>query len=127
MGRDTHASRGVIEEVVAERGDLEPGIERGAHGVAHTIPGFSAKPDYSGGHDDGPTSVDEGRGFLFVTDRTSRKLLVVDPKASRIVASTDVAAGRRICQGQTLAPRSVRGHERRPLRGVGRRSSRVGV
>src|SRR6266498_3633396 len=38
------------------------------------IAGFSVTPDFSGGHDDGPTSVDEGRGFLFVTDRTSRKL-----------------------------------------------------
>jgi len=57
-----------------------------------TIPGFSATGSYSGGHDDGPTSVDEGRSLLFVTDRTSQKLLVVDPAAGAIVASAGVSA-----------------------------------
>jgi hypothetical protein len=57
-----------------------------------TFSGFSAIGDYSGGHDDGPTSVDEGRGLLFVTDRTSQKLDVVDPKSGTIVASAPVSA-----------------------------------
>ncbi len=56
------------------------------------IAGFSVTPDFSGGHDDGPTSVDEGRGFLFVTDRTSRKLNVVDPRTNAIVGTTSLAA-----------------------------------
>src|SRR4029077_12912585 len=43
------------------------------------------------GHDQGPTSVDEGGGFLFVTDRTTRKLSVVDPTAKKIVATVSVA------------------------------------
>src|SRR6516165_657775 len=42
------------------------------------IGGFSATADFSGGHDDGPTSVDEGDGVLYVTDRTSRKIVVVE-------------------------------------------------
>src|SRR5215472_2136021 len=57
-----------------------------------TIPGFSATGSYSGGHDDGPTSVDEGRSLLFVTDRTSQKLLVVDPSAGGIAGSSAVSA-----------------------------------
>jgi DNA-binding beta-propeller fold protein YncE len=56
------------------------------------ISGFSATADYNGGHDFGATSADEGHGLLFVTDRTSQKLLVVDPAAGAIVASAGVAA-----------------------------------
>jgi DNA-binding beta-propeller fold protein YncE len=56
------------------------------------IPGFSTTAEYSGGHDDGATSVDEAGDVLLVTDRTSQKLLVVDPCASVIVGSTPTAA-----------------------------------
>jgi hypothetical protein len=48
-------------------------------------------PLYFGGHDQGATSADEGAGFLFVTDRTTRTLSVVDPVAMQIVASAGVA------------------------------------
>ena len=58
-----------------------------------TIAGFGTVAGYSGGHDDGPTSVDEGNGLLYVTDRTTGKLDVVDPTAGRIVASVVLAAG----------------------------------
>jgi hypothetical protein len=37
-----------------------------------SIAGFSTKAEYSGDHDDGPTSVEEALGRLYVTDRTSR-------------------------------------------------------
>jgi DNA-binding beta-propeller fold protein YncE len=57
------------------------------------VSGFSATNDYSGGHGDGATSVDEGRGFLFVTDRTSRKVFVVDAAARKIVGSAALGAG----------------------------------
>jgi DNA-binding beta-propeller fold protein YncE len=57
-----------------------------------SIGGFGATASYSGGHDDGPTSVDEGNGMLFVTDRTTGLLDVVDPAAARIVASVAVAS-----------------------------------
>jgi DNA-binding beta-propeller fold protein YncE len=57
-----------------------------------TISGFSATPAYDGGHDFGATSVDEGRGMLFVTDRTSQRLDVVDSGAGRIVSSVTLAA-----------------------------------
>lgn len=58
-----------------------------------SIAGFGTVGDYSGGHDDGPTSVDEGNGLLYVTDRTTGKVDVVDPAAARIVASASLAAG----------------------------------
>src|SRR5436190_7110163 len=51
------------------------------------IAGFSAQPRFSGGHDDGPTSADAGHGLIFVTDRTTRRLSVVDPETRAIVAS----------------------------------------
>jgi DNA-binding beta-propeller fold protein YncE len=58
-----------------------------------SIPGFGTVANYSGGHDDGPTSVDEGNGLLYVTDRTTGMLDVVDPTAGGIVASVGLAAG----------------------------------
>jgi len=66
-------------------------IDPDTNGVT-AIGGFSTTPDFNGGHDDGPTSVDEAKGFLFVTDRTSRKLDVVDPHGAAIVGATDLAA-----------------------------------
>jgi len=54
--------------------------------------GFSASSTYDGSHDFGPTSVDEGNGFLFVTDRSSQKLNVVDPTAGTVVTSLTLSA-----------------------------------
>lgn len=56
------------------------------------IEGFGATPDFEGGHDDGPTSGDEGRGLLFVTDRTQASLDVVDPNARTILSRTPLGA-----------------------------------
>jgi YVTN family beta-propeller protein len=56
------------------------------------IRGFSATPGYAGGHDDGPTSVDEGNGQLFVTDRTSRKIGVIDARTNAIVGTVSLGA-----------------------------------
>ncbi|HYP99565.1 MAG TPA: hypothetical protein VER96_12915 [Polyangiaceae bacterium] len=58
-----------------------------------SITGFSSTPDYSGGHDDGATSVDEASGMLYVTDRTTRSLETVDPVAQQIVGSVALASG----------------------------------
>jgi hypothetical protein len=57
------------------------------------IRGFSATPEFGGGHDDGPTSVDEGNGLVFVTDRTSRKIDVIDTRTSAIVGAVSLGAG----------------------------------
>jgi hypothetical protein len=56
------------------------------------IAGFSAQPRFNGGHDDGPTSADVGHGLTFVTDRTTRRLSVVDPATRAIVASVALAS-----------------------------------
>lgn len=56
-----------------------------------TVSGFSVVGDYAGGHDDSATAVSEGRGLLFVTDRTSRRLSVVDPASHAIVSSAPLA------------------------------------
>jgi DNA-binding beta-propeller fold protein YncE len=60
--------------------------------AVRTIAGFSTSAGYDGAHDFGATSVDEGRGLLFVTDRTSQKVSVVDPKAGVIVSSAGLLA-----------------------------------
>ncbi len=57
-----------------------------------TVSGFSTAPHYRGGHDFGATSVDEGRGLLFVTDRTSERLYVVDPARRRSVSFVHLGA-----------------------------------
>jgi DNA-binding beta-propeller fold protein YncE len=57
-----------------------------------TVPGFSASGSYDGSHDFGATSVDEGRSVLFVTDRTSQTLDVVDPSAGAVVSTAGLAA-----------------------------------
>jgi hypothetical protein len=57
-----------------------------------SVPGFGVVDGYAGDHGEGPTSVDEGDGKLFVTDRTTRKLFVVDPAKLAIVAEASLAA-----------------------------------
>jgi len=50
------------------------------------VEGFSAKKEYGGGHDDGVTSADSGKGWVFATDRTSGLLAIIDPAGRRIVS-----------------------------------------
>jgi hypothetical protein len=58
------------------------------------ISGFSGSAGkYGGGHGEGTTSADEGRGVLFATDRTAGLLDVVDPAKRAIVASTKLGGG----------------------------------
>jgi YVTN family beta-propeller protein len=57
-----------------------------------SMAGFGTVADYSGGHDDGPTSVDEGNGVLYVTDRTTGQLDVVDPAAASVIASVSLGS-----------------------------------
>jgi hypothetical protein len=56
------------------------------------IGGFGATSDFSGAHDDGPTSVDEGDGVLFVTDRSAGKIDVVDTHTNAIVDGVSLGA-----------------------------------
>ena len=57
------------------------------------IDGFSERAGYTGGHGEGITSSDVGRGLMYVTDRSARLLDVVDPQAKKIVATARLASG----------------------------------
>jgi len=55
------------------------------------IGGFSSQRSFGKGHGEGTTSADYGRGLIFATDRTARKLVVLDPGARTVVAKADLA------------------------------------
>ncbi|HWA75370.1 MAG TPA: hypothetical protein VG937_23695 [Polyangiaceae bacterium] len=57
-----------------------------------SISGFSATAEYTGGHDDGPTSVEEALGKLYATDRTTRTLVAMDPKTGHLGLRVKLAA-----------------------------------
>jgi len=60
--------------------------------VVTAIGGFSKTEKFGGGHGEGTTSADEGGGWLFATDRDSKEVAVVDPRARRIVARAKLSA-----------------------------------
>lgn len=49
--------------------------------------GLSERKTFQGGHDDGVTSADAGRGFLFAIDRTAKRLLVIQPEDGHVAAT----------------------------------------
>src|SRR5216683_514430 len=57
------------------------------------IGGFSSRKSFGGGHGQGVTSADEGRGLLFATDRDARQLIVIDPKTLSAIAVAPLASG----------------------------------
>jgi hypothetical protein len=57
------------------------------------IGSLGEEKEYGGGHDDGITSVDAARGYLFASDRTSGRLLVLDPKDGRVVSGAHLSSG----------------------------------
>ena len=57
------------------------------------IGGFSSQNDFAGGHGEGVTSADVGRGAIFATDRDEKTLDLVDPVSKRILAKTKLASG----------------------------------
>ena len=64
-----------------------------ATGRIASVSGFSRLAGYRGGHDDSVTSADAGGGWIYATDRTARRLLVIDPVHHRVAASVALAAG----------------------------------
>jgi hypothetical protein len=63
-------------------------------GAVTPIGGFSRTAGGGGGgHSHGVTSVDAGEGWLFATDRTARSLVVIDPRARKIVGRAKLAGG----------------------------------
>src|SRR5262249_38366554 len=61
-------------------------------GAVTSIGGFT-KSSGGAGHGDGTTSADEGDGLLFASDRSTRRLDVVDPAKAIIVADAPLAGG----------------------------------
>ncbi|MFL6231727.1 MAG: YncE family protein [Thermoanaerobaculia bacterium] len=55
------------------------------------IAGFKSTPPGNGAHNAGPTSADEGKGYLFAVDRTGLRLEVIDPAKGTIVAGAPLA------------------------------------
>lgn len=64
-----------------------------ARQATEIVSGFSAGTAYGGGHGEGITSADEGRGVIFVTDRSAKQLNVIDEQSRKIVASASLGAG----------------------------------
>jgi DNA-binding beta-propeller fold protein YncE len=64
-----------------------------ASGAVTAVEGFSAEASYGGGHDFGATSADFGGGLIYVTDRTTKRIHVVDPASKSIVGSAALSAG----------------------------------
>jgi len=58
-----------------------------------SIPGFSVVKEFNGGHDDGVTSVAEGGGLLFATDRTSQQLSIIYYPNRTILGHVALSAG----------------------------------
>jgi hypothetical protein len=58
-----------------------------------SIGGFSTDRSLLGGHGDGTTSADFGKGFLFASDRGSKVVDIVDPVNKLIVASVKLGGG----------------------------------
>jgi hypothetical protein len=58
-----------------------------------TIAVFPPAPSARGGHGDGVTSADVGRGYIFATDRTSMKLGIIDASSRKMVAAAALAGG----------------------------------
>jgi len=57
------------------------------------IRGFSSQTGFGGGHGEGVTSADVGRGGIFAPDHDEKTLDLVDPVTKQIVAKTKLAAG----------------------------------
>jgi hypothetical protein len=57
------------------------------------IGGFSTQGRFVQGHGEGTTSADFGRGLIFASDRTAKKLVVLDPAARKVVARAELASG----------------------------------
>lgn len=65
-------------------------VDPATRGVSE-LGGFTAESAYKGGHGEGVTSADEGRGLFFGTDRNAVAVAAVDPKTGRLAAMVKLA------------------------------------
>ena len=61
-------------------------------GRVEAIAGFSSRALFAGGHGEGTTSADAGRGLVFAVDRTARNLVIIDAATHVMVAQTRLAS-----------------------------------
>jgi len=52
----------------------------------------ATRPASAGGHGDGVTSADDGKGFVYLVDRTTRELLALDASTRRVFSRTRLGA-----------------------------------
>jgi DNA-binding beta-propeller fold protein YncE len=62
-------------------------------GRVDTVEGFTTSARFGGGHGQGTTSADSGRGLVFASDRDRRVVQLVDVNQKKIVGSADLAGG----------------------------------
>lgn len=67
-------------------------VDPGSHQMDE-IAGFSTQSRFGGGHGEGVTSANVGRGAIFATDHDTKTLNLVDPVSKQILAKTKLAAG----------------------------------
>jgi YVTN family beta-propeller protein len=60
--------------------------------VPAPISGFSSSASYTGDDSFGATSADEGGGTVYVTDRTSKMLTVIDGRVRKVLSTVQLAA-----------------------------------
>jgi hypothetical protein len=56
-----------------------------------SIDGFSSEKSFGGGHGEGTTSVDDGAGHLFASDRGRIEVAIIDPAAKQITSTAKLA------------------------------------
>ncbi len=61
--------------------------------AVESIAGFSARDRFAGGHGEGTTSADVGRGLVFASDRGRRVVRIVDPVGKRILGEARLGGG----------------------------------
>lgn len=62
-------------------------------GKITALGGFSSEKDYQGGHGEGVTSADEGRGLIFGSDRNAVAVHAVDAKTGEVVVTAKLGGG----------------------------------
>ncbi len=58
-----------------------------------SVDGFSSQGAFAGGHGEGTTSADAGRGFVFASDRSRKAVQIVDPAKKQLVGAVALGGG----------------------------------
>ncbi len=61
--------------------------------AVESIEGFSSGDRFAGGHGEGTTSADFGRGLIFASDRSRKVVRIVDPATKRVLDGAALGGG----------------------------------